>query len=77
MPNLEFAPWFAVAPRSVVLGRDGVGRWVERVTAGHVTLTDGRTFPIDPMSTVTVLVPDFDDALGILARAFPGLEIIE
>lgn len=77
MPRLESMPWFAVPPHSVVLGRDGAPRWIERAAADVVTLTDGRTFRIDPMAAATVVVPTFEDALGILARAFPGLEIVE
>lgn len=70
-------PWFAVAPYSVALDNAGVPQWVRHVSAGLLTLTDGRVFRIDPMARATVLVPTFDDALGILAHAFPELEIIE
>lgn len=77
MPSLESIPWFAVAPYSVVLDSAGAPQSVRHVSAGLLTLTDGRIFRIDPMARATVLVPTFDDALGILAYAFPGLEIIE
>lgn len=76
MPVLESVPWFAVGRYNVVLDRAGQPRWIRHLAAGRVTLFDGSSFPVDPMSTVIVLVPTFKDALGILEHAFPGLEQI-